>query len=423
MPYKVGILGSGLQGAAAAAILSQDDEIDEIFLGDIDINLARKVTNKVDSYKISPVKVDASSVQDISSKFSDVDLIINMVPPRFNITVMQAALRINANYVDTACGPDLDLNPIDYMVSKQLDLNDAFAKKELCALIACGYTPGISDVFVKKISLDLESIEYVKIRVGNKVVATKEEDIFALVHNYTEILDTSWSPEVSFLYRASPPVIYKDGRYIRCKLFDGLEKYRFPAPVGDRWNVLVDHEEPILIPRFIDKDIKYVDYKNQPDLAAYILIKLGFASSKPIKIGRTEVTPRDIVLKLLKKPVNIFLDENEEIYSSPDLSTMCEIIAIEVEGTYRGKKIRRRSFIKAFIPANDADTRLHLFRKFKTLHFYVALPAIVGGKMTLKYDYRGVLGPEALDPIKFFDTLYSYDKRLPISVSLNNRTL
>jgi len=416
MGLRVLVIGSGLQGAAAAAILSRDGDVDEVILGDIDYQLAKNVANKIGDAKVTPIKLDASRLEEVKNVGSKVDLIINMAPPRFNLTIMRAAAESSSFYVDTACGPDLDLNPIDVMVHRQIEMGKEFDEAGVAGLIACGYTPGLTDVVVSKLVEDMDIIYSIKIRVGSKVFNQTLEPPLTIIMNYSEILEPTWSPEVSFLYRASPPVVYKDGKFIRRELFGELEEYEFPPPVGRRWNVLVDHEEPILIPKYIEKEIRYVDYKNQPDLVAYSLIKLGFASSKPIKIGRMEVVPRDVILKMLRRPVNMFLEESEDLYSQDDLPYVHEVIVIDIKGECKGKTIFRRGVIRVDIPPSDPETRLKVYDRLGTLHFYVALPAIIGGKMAVKSGVTGVISPEKLNPDTFLNEIKGYEFNLKIDV-------
>ncbi|MCK4353856.1 MAG: saccharopine dehydrogenase NADP-binding domain-containing protein, partial [Dehalococcoidia bacterium] len=99
---KVLIVGAGCQGAPCASILARDKDISEIVLGDVDIDLANKVKNKINSKKITVVKLDAGRIEDIEGAAKGVDVIINLVVPQFNANIMKAALRSGTQYVDAA---------------------------------------------------------------------------------------------------------------------------------------------------------------------------------------------------------------------------------------------------------------------------------------------------------------------------------
>ena len=62
---KVLIVGAGAQGGPCASILSRDDDVSEIILGDIDLDLAKKVKEKIKSDKITAVRLDAGKIDDI----------------------------------------------------------------------------------------------------------------------------------------------------------------------------------------------------------------------------------------------------------------------------------------------------------------------------------------------------------------------
>jgi len=99
---KVLIVGAGGQGGPCASMLARDQDVTEIVLGDIDIELANKVKNKIKSDKITTVKLDAGKVEEIKSAARGVDVIINLTLTQFNANIMKAAVESRAHYVDAA---------------------------------------------------------------------------------------------------------------------------------------------------------------------------------------------------------------------------------------------------------------------------------------------------------------------------------
>ncbi|MBW1933762.1 MAG: saccharopine dehydrogenase NADP-binding domain-containing protein [Deltaproteobacteria bacterium] len=108
---KVLVVGAGGQGGPCASILARDNDVAEIVLGDVDIELANKVKNKIKSDKITAVKLDAGKVEEIKNAAKGVDVIINLTLVQFNDNIRQAAVESGAHYVDTA---------IDYPLITQL---------------------------------------------------------------------------------------------------------------------------------------------------------------------------------------------------------------------------------------------------------------------------------------------------------------
>jgi len=143
---KVLVVGAGGQGGPCASILARDKDVVEIVLGDIDLELANKVKNKIKSDKITAVKLDAGKVEDIKNAARGVDVIINLTLVQFNGNVMKAAVESGEHYVDTA----MDYPLITKLSEKGApEIDNEFKKAGLTALIGCGGSPGITNVLAK----------------------------------------------------------------------------------------------------------------------------------------------------------------------------------------------------------------------------------------------------------------------------------
>jgi saccharopine dehydrogenase-like NADP-dependent oxidoreductase len=112
-----------------------------------------------------------------------------------------------------------------------------------------------------------------------------------------------------------------------------------------------------------------------------------------------KISPRDVLLNLVQRPVNSFFAENESTVVAP--SDWIGFIVLEIEGKKDGEKVEI-TLAEGDTDFN-ADENLKMFRKLGTTHVFVAAPAIVGAKMCIKGDADGgVIAPECLNPIKFF---------------------
>jgi len=96
------IVGAGAQGGPCTSILAGEDSIEEIRLGDINLDIARKVADKVNSAKIQPIKLDASKIEDVIKAADGVDVIFNLTLLKYNDIIIEAALAYYADYLDTA---------------------------------------------------------------------------------------------------------------------------------------------------------------------------------------------------------------------------------------------------------------------------------------------------------------------------------
>lgn len=72
-------------------------------------------------------------------------LVVNWGSPYDNLVVMDACLLYGVNYIDTACYEHPDKYGFSYKL--QLAKNETFKKKNLLAILGCGFDPGVSNIF------------------------------------------------------------------------------------------------------------------------------------------------------------------------------------------------------------------------------------------------------------------------------------
>jgi saccharopine dehydrogenase-like NADP-dependent oxidoreductase len=385
---KVLIVGTGGQGGSCASILARDKDVTEIVLGDIDIELANKVKNKIKSDKISAVKLNAGKIEEIKNTARDVDVIINLTLPQFNVNIMQAALESGVHYLDSASG-----EPLWTQLTKgqPLEFDDEFKKAHLAALIACGGSPGVTNVLARYACDKLDRVDEIRIRLGGKPLKESREVVSAW--------DPGWAPEVAISDFALPPGVFENGKPQVYPIFSGCEEYVFPDPVGPMLVTYHAHEESVTLPRFIGKGIKYCDFKYQLDPIAGALVKMGFAERRAIDVKGVKVTPIDVLMKLVHHPVDTFLSENESVAKLPP--ALVVMIVTEIKGAKAGEDIAYRLTWPYFL-FTTVEEKLEMYQKFGTTNIAVALPAIIGAKMCVAGQAeRGVIAPECLDANKF----------------------
>ena len=382
---KVLIVGAGGQGGPCASILARDKEVADIVLGDIDIELANKVKNKIKSDKITAVKLDAGKIEDIKNAARGADVIINLTLPHFNDNIRQAAIESRAHYVDSA---------MDYPLFKQLtekgepEIDSKFKKAGLTAVIGCGGSPGVTNVLARYASDKLDRVDEIRVRLGGKSLEESKEVVSAW--------EPGWCPEIALSDYAFPPPVFENGKPRVYPIFSGCEEYVFPDPIGPVMVTYHAHEEAVMLPRFIGKGIKYCDFKYPLDPIAGALVKMGFANTKPIDVKGAKVKPMDVIMALVYKPVNTFLNEDEATVSHPP--TRASSIVMEIKGAKAGEGVAYK-IIKS---SATTEENLRLYKKLGTTLIFVALPAVVGAKMCVAGEAEsGLIGPECLDPIKF----------------------
>ena len=391
---KVLIVGAGGQGGPCVSILARDKDVTEIVLGDIDIELANKAKNKIKSEKITTVKLDAGKVEDIERAAKGMDVIINLTLPRFDINVMKAAVKSGAHYVDSARSKD---DPVwRWLIEgRPLELDNEFKKAGLTALIACGGTPGVTNVLARYVCDKLDCVEEIRIVTGSRSLEKPK--------GVARAWGPGWCVDEALENYEDEVDVFENGKYKRYPAFCHPGEYKFPEPIG---TVLVTghtHEEAVTLPRFIGKGIKNCAFRYPYDPIAGTFVQLGLTSGEPIDLRGVKVVPREVLVKLIKAPVNKFLEENEDVAKLPLEFTGS--IVMEIKGAKAGEDVAYKLSWPYHL-FTTVEEKVRMYQKFGTTNIAVALPAITGAKMCVAGEAeKGVVAPECLDPIKFLKTM------------------
>jgi saccharopine dehydrogenase-like NADP-dependent oxidoreductase len=386
---RVLVIGAGAQGGPCTSILAGEPGVEEIRLGDIDLELAQKVAARVSSDKVTPVRLDASLEEQVIAAAEGVDVIINLTHLKFNDTIMAAAVSADTHYVDTASNtPFLE----DLISSDGPKMHRKFMAIGKTALAGCGFAPGIANVLTRYACDQLDRIEKIVIRVGRKSAKASDEVV-------SEWKPT-WSPEILLEDYSEPPMLLIDGKYVQVPIFSNPESYTFPEPVGELLLSSHMHEEPYMIPKFyMDKGLQHFDFKYPVDKLAGAFIKMGFASDEPIDVNGVKVAPVDVLMKLVKRPGNKFIAEDEKTILGSDLTG---IMDVSVDGEHQGEKVNLTISYRFTDGLNHAHQR-QLFEAYGTTMVYVALPAVVGARMCVNNEVEnGLITPDSLNPQRFF---------------------
>ncbi len=286
---KIVVLGAGMMGKALAYDLIKYSNFDNVAIADKDKNTlqsTKKFLNKIDIHNINIEKSN-----NVRALFRKYDLAISAVPYKFNYILAKIAIETNTHFLDLGGNNDI--------VEKERSLFDIARKKGIIIIHDCGLAPGLSSVIVRDIVEQMESIEYVKIRVGglpiNPIPPFNYQIVFSpngLINEYVE--DT---------------IVLNNGNIVKKKSMTELETIVFPKPFGAMEAFLTSGGCSTLPYTYKDKigflDFKTVRYPGHCKMFK-LLLDLGLGSEKPIKIGENFVIPRDMLTSLLIKylPVN-----------------------------------------------------------------------------------------------------------------------
>jgi saccharopine dehydrogenase-like NADP-dependent oxidoreductase len=375
MNKKVMVLGTGAQGSTIAMRLGEEPNVGRIICADYNLEAAQRLEQTLT--KATAVKVDGNNKNEILAASKGVDLIVNGLPPDFNVNLMEAALEGNMNYQDMASGPVEDIDFVG-AVKRQLAYDSKFKEAGLSALINTGSAPGLVNVLARNAADKFDELEHIDIYVYDSIWTNK-------------FIPFWWSPETAFGDMAARPVSYENGEYKLGKPFDNPETIDFMG-LGPRRIVDHEHEEPVTFGMFF-KGLKSANFKyggKACDLAES-LYNMGLLSSKPVEINGVKVIPLDLVCKLTPPAP-----------SDPDAikDALSEGMALEEGATLvrvRGRKNGKPLCIDSYV---NAPGLTESFEKYGITHesFLTGQSAFLFTKLFIndRISETGVFPPEVL---------------------------
>jgi saccharopine dehydrogenase-like NADP-dependent oxidoreductase len=303
---KVLLVGVGGVGEAIAAIARPRGWVEQIILADYKLDRAEEVQKKLGDDSRFPVEfVDASRQENIEvlAKKYHVDVIMNAVDPVFNKQIFEAAYEVGATYMDMALTlsephpedpfnkPGIKLG--DYQFEKAKD----WEAKGLLALVGIGVEPGMANVFARYAQDHLfDEIDEIGVRDGANITI----DGYEFAPNFS-----IWTTIEECL---NPPVIWeKEKGWFTTEPFSEHEIFEFPEGIGPVDVVNVEHEEVLMVPRWLNA--KRVTFKyglgDQFIRVLKTLHMLGLDNKEKINAKGVQIAPRDVVAACLPDPAHL----------------------------------------------------------------------------------------------------------------------
>lgn len=388
------LIGVGGVGEAISIIARPHTWIEKMVLADFNLDRAKDVQKKLGDSKRIPVEfVDASNQESIEKLVKDhkIDLIMNSVDPIYNEQIFDAAFNSGVNYMDMAmtlssphpndpfhkCGVKLG----DY----QFERAQEWEHKGILALVGLGVEPGMADVFAKYAELHLfDEIDEIGIRDGSNI----EIDGYEFAPNFS-----IWTTIEECL---NPPVIWEDGKgWFTTEPFSEPEVFEFPEGIGKVEVVNVEHEEVLLVPRWVKTKRMTFKYGLGDKFIGILktLHMLGLDNKDKIKVKGVTVAPRDVVAACLPDPAHL----GEKMTGKTCAGTWV-----------KGKKSGKEKEVYLYQVADNKDCMEKL--GCQAVVAQTAFNAVIGMDLLEHSIWKGagVLGPEAFDPIPFMDKMDKY---------------
>ncbi len=392
---RILVVGAGGVGASVAAIANERDFFEKMILVDIDLARARQAIENLDQSKFGAGGADASNKEDLirAIKEHQVDCVLNACDPRFNPPIFDACLEVGVTYLDMAMHlsephPNDPYNQTGVKLGdRQFEVAGQWESKNALALVGIGVEPGLSDVFARYgAEKYFSEVDEIGVRDGANM--TIEGYDFAPTFSI-------WTTIEECL---NPPVIWeKDKGFYTTEPFSGAEVFHFPEGIGDVECVNVEHEEVLLIPRYLDCNKVTFKYGLGDEFIEVlkVLRKTGLDSTKPVLVRGSEVAPRDVVAATLPNPAHL----GDRMYGKTCAGTW--ISGLDKDGN----KIEKYLY-------HVMDNEYSMNRwNHQAVVTQTALNPVIAMELLAKkiWSGSGVQGPEFFSPNEFLDLLNEYD--------------
>jgi saccharopine dehydrogenase-like NADP-dependent oxidoreductase len=316
---RILLVGAGGVGDAIAKIAARRDFFEAIIVSDYDVTRAERTIAWIEAKhgpqngRFVASRIDASDPESVASVAREhgATHVMNAVEPKFVPTIFAGALAARADYLDMAMSlsephPDepYSLPGIKLGDDQFAQAGDWEAAGRL-ALVGIGVEPGLSDVFARYAVDELFSeVDELGVRDGANLVVRDESG--------DEIFAPSFSIWTTIEECLNPPVIWEKGKdWYTTPPFSEPETFVFPEGIGAVECVNVEHEEVLLMPRWLDAKRVTFKYGLGDEFIGVLktLHLLHLDSTVPVRVrsatGPVEVAPRDVVAAALPDPATI----------------------------------------------------------------------------------------------------------------------
>jgi saccharopine dehydrogenase-like NADP-dependent oxidoreductase len=403
---RILLIGAGGVGNAIAKIAARRSFFELMVVSDFDLSRAEATIDwiaqrhgQATAARFVAARIDASDPGDVAAVASahSVTHVMNAVEPKFVPTIFAGALAAGVHYLDMAMSLS-EPHPTNPQSETGVKLgDDQFAQAGdwetagLLALVGMGVEPGLSDVFARYAADHLFSeIDELGTRDGANLVVRDEAG--------NEIFAPSFSIWTTIEECLNPPVVWeKDRGWYTTAPFSEPEVFVFPEGIGPVECVNVEHEEVLLMPRWIDAKRVTFKYGLGDEFIGILktLNQLGLDKTQPVRVrsenGPVMVAPRDVVAAGLPDPATI----------GPRM-TGKTCAGLWVTGL--GPDGAPREVYLYHVSDNEwtmAEYESQCVVWQTALNPVIALELLATGA----WDGRGVLGPEAFDAQPFLDLM------------------
>ena len=243
-------------------ILANDADV-RVSVYDLDLSGAKQAVERVGRSALDRVELVQGDIGDkdsVRSALKGADVAVSAIGPfyRFGFDVASTVVSQGVSFVDICDDGDA--------IQAELSLDSLAERKGATAVVGMGWTPGLSNVLVRKLCEGVESAEVDIHWVGS---TTDTEGTAVIGHVFHVI--------------SRDALMFQGGSWVQVKPVTGHEEVEFPEPIGRVKTYFVGHPEPLTIPLHLN--VKSVNLKgtlipDEMNSIAKLMDDLGFLAEE-----------------------------------------------------------------------------------------------------------------------------------------------
>ena len=382
---KVLIIGAGgVATVAAVKVAKNSDVFDEIMIASRTESKCKAIAQRIADMglrnDIRPAQVDADDVEQLVRLFNDFkpELVMNLALPYQDLTIMEACLQTGCHYLDTANYEPKDEAHFEY--SWQWAYRERFEQAGLCAILGCGFDPGVTSIFTAYAAKHhFDEIHYLDIVDCN-------------AGDHGKAFATNFNPEINIREITQKGLYWENGKWVETEPLEIHQPLTYPN-IGPRESYLLHHEEiESLVINFptIKRARFWMTFGQEYLTHLRVIQNIGMDSIVPINYEGHMIQPLQFLKAVLPNPQD--LGENYEGETS---------IGCRIRGVKDGKEHTYYVYNNCSHQAAYDETGM------QGVSYTTGVPACIGARLFMEGKWRkpGVHNVEEFDPDPFMEEL------------------
>lgn len=299
---KLLVIGSGMMGSAAAFDMARSPQVESVTLADVDDKRAKTAVKKINQLeggkKVRAARLDASKPKQAARLMRGHDGVLSAVPYFFNLGLCQAALDSGCHFAD--------LGGNNAVVRKEYALARKSVKKGVAIAPDCGLSPGMASILAGELVRRVGGrAEALKIYVGGLPENPKPPFFYQMVFSVEGLINEF----------VEPAKVLRKGKICEIEPLTEVEDFHMDgfAPLvafhtSGGTSTLPENFQG-KVGECFEKTLRYPEHFR----VIRGLYDFGFFSSKKMRIGKAEISPRALTSQL-------FLDKMSG--DEPDVTLM-----------------------------------------------------------------------------------------------------